>query len=356
MKTCDLDRLDEGAFKHVPWVALLAKAAARARTLGNLDGSTDRAAIKDRLNAMRRGMDEENFDEALTHVRYAWTDTGAPTPEVAALVQVAKTIPASSESDKCVFLVRALGDFIEQTGQLPLEGSIPDMTSTTESYVELQRLYADRATADHRDVHRRAVMLANAAGLEFAEKYITEEDAKVFCKNCRHAKFIDWRPLTDDYYPNAYTSHLRDTLRESFADSTRAMSVFVFVGLRAADRFRCIHSRMPGVFPCMTTHSAEGDSVERIDTLVRKDGEKVRLLMDEWLCATGIAIDAAQRELVSNVAYEIARYADSQLHPVGAILGGIASQEIIKIITHQYTPMTRRLIFDGINATTQLID
>ena len=60
-------------------------------------------------------------------------------------------------------------------------------------------------------------------------------------------------------------------------------------------------------------------------------------------------------ECVLDVAHEVARYGDGQLHAVGAILGGIASQEIIKIITQQYTPMTKRLIYDGVHSTTAYV-
>jgi hypothetical protein len=33
-------------------------------------------------------------------------------------------------------------------GAMPLEGTIPDMTSTTEFYMALQRVYQDKAAAD----------------------------------------------------------------------------------------------------------------------------------------------------------------------------------------------------------------
>lgn len=36
---------------------------------------------------------------------------------------------------------------------------------------------------------------------------------------------------------------------------------------------------------------------------------------------------------------EIARFGNSQIHTTGALMGGLTSQEIIKLITHQWTPM-----------------
>ena len=45
---------------------------------------------------------------------------------------------------------------------------------------------------------------------------------------------------------------------------------------------------------------------------------------------------------------EILRFADSKIHTVAAFLGGIASQEIIKLLIKQYTILNSTLIYDGI--------
>jgi amyloid beta precursor protein binding protein 1 len=90
-----------------------------------------------------------------------------------------------------------------------------------------------------------------------------------------------------------------------------------------------------------------------VDDLVKEDASVLQTLMMEWFESMGIILTAEQTEMASNVAYETARYGSSQLNPVGAILGGIMSQELIKIITRQYTPMQNRLIYDGVRGTTQ---
>jgi amyloid beta precursor protein binding protein 1 len=36
----------------------------------------------------------------------------------------------------------------------------------------------------------------------------------------------------------------------------------------------------------------------------------------------------------NNIAKEACRYEDCKLHPIAAIMGGIASQEAVKLITH----------------------
>jgi amyloid beta precursor protein binding protein 1 len=89
------------------------------------------------------------------------------------------------------------------------------------------------------------------------------------------------------------------------------------------------------------------DETERLHA----DGEELVSLTTTWFASRGVEAP----ECVVDVAHEVARYGDGQLHAVGAILGGIASQEIIKIITQQYTPMTKRLIYDGVHSTTAYV-
>ena len=55
----------------------------------------------------------------------------------------------------CRFLVAALDTFVSvgdggvgSGGRLPLGGGVPDMTSSTELFVQLQQLYSQQAEAD----------------------------------------------------------------------------------------------------------------------------------------------------------------------------------------------------------------
>jgi len=53
---------------------------------------------------------------------------------------------------------------------------------------------------------------------------------------------------------------------------------------------------------------------------------------------------------------ELLRYADSKLHTVSAFLGGVASQEAIKLLIRQYTPFNHTLLYDGIHGKTQVLE
>lgn len=49
---------------------------------------------------------------------------------------------------------------------------------------------------------------------------------------------------------------------------------------------------------------------------------------------------------------ELKRANGKELHSISAIIGGIAGQEVIKIITHQYIPIDNAVAFDGIHGKT----
>ena len=53
---------------------------------------------------------------------------------------------------------------------------------------------------------------------------------------------------------------------------------------------------------------------------------------------------------------EICRFGAGELHCVGAVMGGLAAQEAIKLITGQLLPAAGGpLVYNAVEATTQLL-
>lgn len=81
----------------------------------------------------------------------------------------------------------------------------------------------------------------------------------------------------------------------------------------------------------------------------------------EWLMQKARALAAENDELASWIsvdhATEMTRSCEVELHNIAALMGGVASQEIIKIITHQFLPLNHTYIFNGItgNAATYVL-
>lgn len=61
------------------------------------------------------------------------------------------------------------------------------------------------------------------------------------------------------------------------------------------------------------------------------------------------------KERTEQIAQEVARAAGGELHNVSATLGGMAAQEVIKVVTKQYIPVDNTCIYDGIESRCQVL-
>lgn len=50
------------------------------------------------------------------------------------------------------------------------------------------------------------------------------------------------------------------------------------------------------------------------------------------------------------------RFGGSQLHTLGALLGGVASQEAIKLLTHQFKPINHTYVYNGITSEGEVYE
>lgn len=119
-----------------------------------------------------------------------------------------------------------------------------------------------------------------------------------------------------------------------------------YVALRAADRFFVKRGKWPGVNE--DGSRADADVVETdADALA----DEIRAFVSE-----NGAVEAFG-DVISNAhAKEIARFGAAELHAVAAVVGGVASQEAVKVLAKQYTPIDHTYLFNGIAATAAVID
>lgn len=114
-------------------------------------------------------------------------------------------------------------------------------------------------------------------------------------------------------------------------------SVQWYVAVKCAEMFRTKFNRYPG------------DTKENIEDDVNEMSGYVPDLLKN------LAADESF-EFNYNHIHEIARYSNSCLHNIGAFLGGVASQEAVKLITEQYSPLNHTFIFDGANTRSQVFN
>jgi amyloid beta precursor protein binding protein 1 len=200
----DLNVQDPVAHKHIPYVVILVKMADEwSKSHGGRLPSTreEKKEFKGLLKAGMVAQDEDNYREAIESSFKVFAPQGISS-ELQHILNDSSVEVDSSSSDFWV-LVAALKDFVtnEGGGEAPLEGSIPDMTSSTEQYVNLQNIYQAKAEADFLAIERMARNTLKKIGRD--PNSIPTATIKSFCKNARKLKVCRYRLIEDEFkFPN----------------------------------------------------------------------------------------------------------------------------------------------------------
>uniref|UniRef100_A0A8D8Y056 NEDD8-activating enzyme E1 regulatory subunit n=1 Tax=Cacopsylla melanoneura TaxID=428564 RepID=A0A8D8Y056_9HEMI len=183
--------------------------------------------------------------------------------------------------------------------------------------------YRDQASKDSDIVYRRAQQLLHQLGQPSST--ITEAQVKLFCRNASFINVVRGTCIADEYDPRTCTSARQ--ISEALENGDNLLIYHVM--LRGVDKFYTEHNTYPGEY------DVEPDIV-KLKSCISK-------LSSEWGC-TGLNKD--------DYLHEICRYGGSELHAVSAFMGGCAAQEIIKILTRQYTPMHNYCLYDALTSNT----
>lgn len=171
-----------------------------------------------------------------------------------------------------------------------MPGVIPDMTASTENYINLQNIYRAQAQHDADLVFRHAQQLLKELNLSC--DLITEKDVLLFCREVSTISIVRGTRICDEYERSHKSQHLAIELE--MPNSLMGH----YVVLRAMDRFRSEHGCDPG--EC----HVEADTA-RLKAIAGK-------LMSEWGFSTLISDD---------LAHELCRYGGSEIHSVSAFIG-----------------------------------
>ncbi|KAF9606688.1 hypothetical protein IFM89_027732 [Coptis chinensis] len=174
-------------------------------------------------------------------------------------------------------------------------------------YINLQKIYQAKAEADFLAIEQRVRNILKRIGRE--PYSIPKTTIKSFCRNARKLIVCRYRPIEEEL-----NSPVLSELQKYLTDKDY---------------------RFPGL------HVGEMDEdISRLKTIA------VGLLGD--LGCNGSA-------LTEDLINEMCRFGVAELHAVAAFIGGVASQEVIKLITKQFVPMYGTFIFNGIDHKSQLL-
>ncbi|XP_048532423.1 NEDD8-activating enzyme E1 regulatory subunit AXR1-like isoform X3 [Triticum urartu] len=322
-KSIDICDKDAVVHKHTPYIVILVGLAEKWADAhdGQLPSTRqEKREFKDLIRAHMLNVDEDNYKEAVES-SYKVSVTPGISNEIRQIIDDNSSEVNSSSSDFWV-LVSALKEFIpnEGNGELPLEGTIPDMTSLTEYYVSLQKIYQAKAESDCLAMEHRVKSILKRIGRD--PESISRAYIKTFCKNTRKLKVCRYRSMEEEF-----SSPVLSEVQKYFADEDSCYAMNFYVLLRAVDRVAASYSRLPGIFD-------------------RLKAAAVSVLSDMGLKGASLSED-----LVT----EVCRFAGAEIHPVAAFIGGVASQEVIKLVTKQFVPLNGTFIFNGIDLKSQVL-
>ncbi|GAY56783.1 hypothetical protein CUMW_174480 [Citrus unshiu] len=352
-ETFDLNVPDPVAHKHTPYVVILIKMSEEwTNSHGGSLPSTreEKREFKELLKSKMVAIDEDNYKEAIEASFKVFAPPGiklalskvlqsadssffpfiiAIGSDLQQIINDSSAELSSTSSDFWV-MVAALKEFIatEGGGEAPLEGSIPDMTSSTEHYVNLQKIYQAKAEADCLAIEQQVRNNLKKLGRE--PESISKATIKSFCRNARKLKVCRYR-LLEDEFSNPSVPDIQKYLTDE--DYSVAMGFYIL--LRAVDRFAANYNNYPGEFD-----GPMDEDISRLKTTA------VSVLND---------LGCNGSTLTEDLINEMCRFGAAELHAVAAFIGGVASQEVIKLITKQFVPMCGTFIFNGIDHKSQLL-
>jgi len=219
-------------------------------------------------------------------------------------------------------LVAALKAFVKESGgYLPLVGVLPDISTKANIYVAMQKIFRAKAQADvekfKKHLHDLLAKI-NRPKDDFEDDYINS-----FCRHAGSLRVIKFSPLHNEFDS---TKIRLDDLGTGLMIQDR--KTFWYLAFRAAGRFQHDAARLPGDL-------LKGDP--------QHDFDKLKACWKELEAELKL-----EGELPESYLHEMCRFGGSQVHTICAFIGGVAAQEIIKLITHQWEPCNNTYIFDGI--------
>jgi len=311
-------------FVHAPFVALLIQATKAFKNThnGNLPKSnTEKVTFqKQILDTGREYQHAHNFQEARDNAYLCYVPFSIPS-EVQDILNDDKCNNLIATSKKFWILARALKTFIANEGEgiyLPLSGVLPDISTTAPVYINLQKLYNAKAAkdCDAFAAHTRAILKS----LGRAEDEISAEKIQFFCKQSADLQVSRFTPVSNEFD----TSKIQKDNIEIWDEKGKW-----YLCTYAAARFQAEHGRLPG--DRNTDQLADFDALKKhSDEVIKEFGFQTDSVPDSYL-------------------KEMCRFGGSQIHTTAAYLGGVAAQEIIKILTKQWVPINNTFIYDSIS-------
>jgi amyloid beta precursor protein binding protein 1 len=238
--------------------------------------------------------------------------------------------------------------FYSKHNTLPVNGNIEDMISDTENYIHLKRMYERKGQEDRAKVKVLAAEVVSSLNwneddfkkvkvINFFNTIETDHNNvnyfDILCKNWSQVSLFTYSTLKQEQI----TPFPEET---SIYESHEKRNFIWYLLVKTSDIFYKKYNRHPG----QTDHSN-----------FEKDISTLRNCLNEFFTEEKNQLINFHGDLITDdYLFEFCRFSNSRVAPIASIMGSIASQEIIKLITYQFKTFDNTLIFDGIHSTLSL--
>lgn len=318
------DMLENHEHGHIPFPLILLRSADKWRDQheGQLPQNfSEKQEFQESVKEAARRFDQElNFQEAVRNAYLAYSARELDTEHLVSL---------RKDADRDVSgLLVALESFCQRhDGQPPLHGSIPDMTASTELYIQLQTLYREQA---EKDLEEMKSLLSYP---------VSDELIKLFCQNVYSLDILKTRTLMEEYNEAPDEELCEDLAMATMEGDERPeqLPLLWYLGYRSCQNFHTERGRYPG-----TTEDYEAD-VATLQESINDVVKRYKLQDNDTVKSTLLKCQ--------DYATEMVRYGNAEIHTIASVVGGVASQEAVKIITSQYVPFNNTYVYNGISSS-----
>ena len=356
----DLEKMDVIDHKNVPYFVILIKALEIYRKNKNnpkanpktMDEKKEFKSIVESFMLKTGAVGEnENIEEALPNLYFCNEDANNlktyKMEEIFDVIDKTSTKELFNKSNnymKLFFLYFiSMKKFFEKNKTYPLCGSIPDMISNTANFIGLKQIYNIKAKNDHKEM-RDLINNEIKENKDLSNEEKSDLDKLVNNLTNDQIDIIDilnknWPQVSLFVYPdNDLEEEAKNFDPDQFDEDFQKLNFVWYLLFRASDKFMNKNKRYPG---------------EKTDDFKKDVPELFELLKEEYN-KLSVKPDLGNNLNEDNV-FEFCRMGKGYVPPVVSIVGSMASQEIIKLITYQFETVNNTIIYDGINVTLSKI-
>jgi amyloid beta precursor protein binding protein 1 len=351
----DLEKMDIIDHKNVPYFIIMIQALEKYRKNKNdpkanpktkEDKEEYKSIVKSFMLSTGAVGENDNIDESISKLYYVNDEkNNLTTPKMEYIFEVLEKTPQkeiftkSNKYMKLFFLYFiALKKYFEKNKTYPLCGNIPDMISNTANFIALKQIYNTKAKNDHKEM-RDMINAEIKENVNLSDEDKKELDKLVNNLTSDQIDIVDilnknWPQVSLFVYPNNDYETEGKSLEIDLDENFQKLNFVWYLLFRASDKFMEKNNRYPG---------------QNVDDFKKDVPELFGLLKEEYNKLT-IKPDLGNL-LNEDNAFEFCRMGQGFVPPVVSIIGSIASQEIIKLITYQFETVNNTVIYDGINVT-----